>query len=295
MSGYLGGLTEGISALLSQPAPLIIGPLVLQGYEVPNHITIGGSQAVTIHKLPGGGRIIDAMGPDDGMVAWRGLFIGPNAAQRVRSLDIMRVQGAPQVLSFGDYSFNVIIIHCEYDYQERGTIISYRIRTEIVPDPSSLTTMSPDVNVALQDDLDIGQALITTSAAAAATYIPLIGKSDAANITASAYGLMTITDGISATAVAAASATSSTVASDEGVQLGLRNVATDIQSNISTLSASPTGLTSFASLNTASNLALATAQAGSLAALVQTAGHINRAQMNTVSSGTWVAAPLVHV
>ena len=295
MSGYLGLATEGVASLLLQPAPLIIGPLILQGHEVPNHITIGGSQAVTIHKLPGGGRIIDAMGPDDGTVAWRGLFIGPNAAQRARSLDGMRVQGAPQVLSFGDYSFNVIIVHCEYDYQERGAIINYRVRAEIVPNLPDLITTSPDIDVALQDDLDVGQSLIVASAAAAATYASLVGKSDAAKITASAYGLTTIAAVLSTTGIAAAAAPSSTVAADKGLQIGLEDVATLVQSNISILSTSSMTLTSLPSFTTASSLALATVQAGSLAALVQTSGYVNRARVNLASAGALAVVPLAQV
>ena len=295
MSGYLGLAREAVASLLSQPAPLIIGSLILQGHEVPNHITIGGSQAVTIHKLPGGGRIIDAMGPDDGAVAWRGLFIGPNAAQRARSLDSMRVQGLPQVLSFGDYSFNVVIVHCEYDYQERGAIINYRVRAEIIPSlPDAITTF-PDLEVALQDDLDASQSLIMVSAAAAATYASLVGKSDAAKVTLSAYGLTTIAAGLSVTAAAAAAATSSTVATDEGVQVGLENVATMVQGNIGILSTSLATSASLASFMTASNLALATAQAGSLAALVQTHGYINRARANAAPAGALAMVPLAQV
>ena len=295
MSGYLGLASKGVASLLSQPAPLIIGSLILQGYEVPNHITIGGSQAVTIHKLPGGGRIIDAMGPDDGAVAWRGLFIGPNAAQRARSLDGMRVQGTPQVLSFGDYSFNVIIVHCEYDYQERGAIINYRVKAEIVPNLPDLITTSSDLDVALQDDLNAGQSLIMISAAAAATYASLFGKSDATMVTASAYGLTTIVAGLSMTAAAAEATTSSTVAADKGVQVGLEDVAIAVQGNINILSTSLMHSVSITSFTTASNLALATAQASSLAALVQTSGYVNRARANVALAGAPAMVPLAQV
>ena len=104
MSGYFGILAADISSLLAQPAPLTIGDLVLQGHEVPGRISIGGAQSVTVHKMPGGRRIIDAMGVDDGSISWRGVFCGPDAAQRARMLDIMRQQGTPRVLSFADFA-----------------------------------------------------------------------------------------------------------------------------------------------------------------------------------------------
>ena len=146
MNGFLGLASGASTLLLSQPAPLVIGSLVLQGYEVPSRITIGGSQSITMHKLPGGGRIIDAMGPDDGTIAWRGLFVGPDAAQRARILDSMRSQGTPQLLGFADYTLNVIIVHFEYDYQDRGALVSYRIRTEAVSDVANQTDAVPGLD-----------------------------------------------------------------------------------------------------------------------------------------------------
>ena len=215
MSGYLGLAVEAATSVLSQPAPLTIGSLVLQGYEVPSRITIGGSQAVTIHKLPGGGRIIDAMGADDGTISWRGLFVGPDAARRARMLDTMRMQGTSQTLSFGDYTFDVIVVHCEYDYQQRGSIINYRVRTERVPDPDGLTDVSTSLDFMLQDDLDAGRSLVVDAAAAALTYATLAGKADAAQITASAFDLNGIATGIASTALDAVAASRSV--GDEGI------------------------------------------------------------------------------
>ena len=292
MSGYLGLVAGGAASLLSRPAPLIIGTMVLQDYEVPSHITIGGSQAVTVHKLPGGGRIIDAMGPDDGVVAWHGLFVGLGAAQRARNLDVMRIQGMPQVLSFGDYTFNVVVVHCEYDYQERGAIIKYRIRTEIVPNPSYLTTTSSDIDAALQDDLNASQTLITASAAAASTYASLVGKADAARLTASAYNLTTVATGISSAVAAAAATPSSSFDFGEDAQADLQSVGMMLQDSIHALS--PPSTTSLESLTTAPALALATAEAASLAALVQAGSHVDRMRVNIASAGVQTAVPLVY-
>ena len=292
MSGYLGLVAGGAASLLSRPAPLIIGTMILQDYEVPSHITVGGSQAVTVHKLPGGGRIIDAMGPDDGVVAWHGLFVGSGAAQRARNLDVMRIQGMPQVLSFGDYTFNVVVVHCEYDYQERGAIIKYRIRTEIVPNSSYLTTTSSDIDAALQDDLNASQTLITASAAAASTYASLVGKADAVRLTASAYNLTTVATGISSAVAAAAATPSSSFDFGEDAQADLQSVGMMLQDSIHALS--PPSTTSLESLTTAPALALATAEAASLAALVQAGSHVDRMRVNIASAGVQTAVPLVY-
>ncbi len=295
MSGFLGLIAGQSAALLSQPAPLVIGALTLQGYEVPSRITIGGAQAVTIHKLPGGGRIIDAMGADDGSIAWRGLFVGPGAAQRARSLDIMRIQGTPQTLSFGDYTFNVIVVHCDYDYQQRGSIINYRVKTERVTAPSSLTTGLPSLDFALQDDLSASQTLLTTAAAAALTYATLTGKSDAASITASAFNMTAIATGIGITATVAAATPLSALSGSGTVQAGLQTAGAALQSGIQGFTVPTTSLSSTdLTFTSAQSLAASTAQAASLAALVQAGGYVNRTRANIASSNAQVITPLIY-
>lgn len=293
MSGYLGLAAGSAALLLSQPAPLIIGSLILQGYEVPGRITIGGSQSVRIHKLPGGGRIIDAMGPDSGAIAWRGLFVGPDAARRARTLDTMRIQGIPQILSFGDYIFNVVVINCEYDYQNQGSIIDYRIKAEIVLDPSNLNSVVADIDLALQDDLGSSQALLKNAAAAALTYAALAGKSDAAQITASAFSLNTISADIGATALIGQVVTLSALPRSQVIQEKLQTIGTKMQTNINSLSAKST-LPLDLSLANVSALATSTAQAAALAGLIQAGSYVNRAHTNIMSPNGQIAAPLVH-
>ena len=72
---------------------LTLGPVAFAGFEIPSSITLGGRQRLAIHKLPGGLRIIDALGPDPADLAWSGIFTGPDAADRARLLDAMRVGG----------------------------------------------------------------------------------------------------------------------------------------------------------------------------------------------------------
>ena len=294
MSGYLGLAAGEAAALLSQPAPLVIGNLILQGVEVPNRITIGGSQSVTIHKLPGGGRVIDAMGADDGAIAWRGLFIGPDAARRARNLDTIRVQGEPQLLSFGDYTFNVVVVQFAYDYQDRGMIINYRIKTEIVMDPSSLVDAVPGLDLALQDDLGTSQTLLTTAAAAALTLATLAGKADAEQITASAFSLNTIAAGIGITAATAAVTTLSALPGNGNIQTGLQAAGASMQGEIQDFSILAPTSSAGLPFTSASALAMSTAQAAALAAFVQAGGYVNRARGNLASPGGRIAVPLVH-
>ena len=292
MSGYLGLLNAGL-ALLVRPAPLIIGDLVLEGHEVPARISIGGAQAVTIHKTPGGGRIIDAMGSDPGTISWRGVFVGPSAAQRARLLDFMRQQGSPQGLSFGDYMFNVVIIHFEYDYQDQGAVISYRIRTEIVPDPNATTGAVPGLDVALQGDLSTAQVVLQAGASVVSAYSALAGGGAPGAASAAAMGSVAIS--LASTAGIAAVTSAGSASGQAQIQGGLTAAAATVSTAINAAStgslAAPVAGLSFAS---ASALAAATAQAAALAALVRTGGYLNRTNSNVASTTAQLPAPLVH-
>ena len=292
MSGYLGLLNAGV-ALLVRPAPLIIGDLVLEGHEVPGRISIGGAQAVTIHKTPGGGRIIDAMGSDPGTIAWRGVFVGPSAAQRARQLDFMRQQGSPYGLSFGDYMFNVVIIHFEYDYQDQGAVISYRIRTEIVPDPNAASGAASGLDVALQGDLSTAQVVLQAGAVVVSAYSALAGGGASGAASAAAMGSVAIS--LASTAGIAAVASAGSASGQAQIQGGLTAAAATVSTAINAAStgslAAPVAGLSFAS---ASALATATAQAAALAALVRSGGYLNRTNSNVASTTAQLSAPLVH-
>ncbi len=291
MSGYLGLLNAGV-ALLVRPAPLIIGDLVLEGHEVPGRISIGGAQAVTIHKTPGGGRTIDAMGSDPGTIGWRGVFVGPSAAQRARLLDFMRQQGSPYGLSFGDYMFNVVIIHFEYDYQDQGAVISYRIRTEIVPDANATTGAASGLDVALQGDLSTAQVVLQAGALAVSAYSALAGGTSGA---ASAAAMGSVAISLASTAGIAAVVSAGSGSGQAQIQGGLTAAAATVSTAINAAStgslAAPVAGLSFAS---ASALAAATAQAAALAALVRSAGYLNRTNSNVASTTAQLSAPLVH-
>ncbi len=294
MSGYLG-LLSAAASLLVRPAPLVIGGLVLEGHEVPARVSIGGAQAVTIHKTPGGGRIIDAMGADPGAIAWRGMFVGPDAAQRARQVDFMRQQGGPYALSFADYMFNVVVVHFEYDYQDQGAVISYRIRTEIVPDPDDLTGSASGVDLAMQGDLANAQVVLQAGAASVSRYAALGGAAAAASGVVSAAAMGSVAASLAATSSMIANTVTGSPSGYAQIQGSLTATAATISTAINAASAgslaAPAGGLFFAS---APALAAATAQAAALAALVRGSGYLNRTNSNLASAMAQLPAPLVH-
>lgn len=110
---------------------LILGPVVFEEFEIPNHINFGGSQALSVKQLVGGQRIIDAMGRFDDDITWSGLFFGGTAVFRARFLDQMRSQGLPWSLIFSIFNYSVVIKDFKASY-ERDYQIPYSITVTVI-------------------------------------------------------------------------------------------------------------------------------------------------------------------
>jgi hypothetical protein len=112
---------------------LTLGGVVFQGFEVPETINAGGEQMLAVHKLPGGSRVIDAMGPDDADIKWRGRFRGSSAEQRALTLDFLRRQGQQVLLNYSLRRYQVVINNFEADF-EQSYEIPYSISCAVVLD-----------------------------------------------------------------------------------------------------------------------------------------------------------------
>lgn len=112
---------------------LTLDSFTFQGFEVPEKIPLGGAQALVIHKLPGGDRVVQSMGRDDDPIQWNGLFLGASALNRARELDTIRVQGRPVLLAFLGLKYNVVIKSFKF-VVEAFFRVSYTIDLEVIKD-----------------------------------------------------------------------------------------------------------------------------------------------------------------
>ncbi len=166
------GLAETLTGLVAGGVSL--GSVTFQDMEVPEKITSGGTQQLTVHRLLGGMRVIDAMGPDDRSLDWSGIFRGLSAASRGRQLDAMRTAGKPVQLRWLGEVRTVIVQSCELDWTKGGNRIPYRISCTVVPRPATpakpglLQQLGSDITSALGIDgilPDISGALQQVQAA----------------------------------------------------------------------------------------------------------------------------------
>lgn len=140
---------------------LQLGDFTFQRNEIPESIAFGGEQALVVHRLVGGTKVVDAMGDFTGPISWTGWIEGPDAVSRARQLIAMRAAGAPMVLSWSELQFAVVIREFDPDFH-RFYKIPYRIVCEVVEDLTLSTAGTGDFSI---DDLINGDMSAATGLA----------------------------------------------------------------------------------------------------------------------------------
>ena len=267
MSGYTNltqaaGIADLAASLLFGGAGTVtLGGVAFTGFEVPERITWGGQQQLTIHKFPGGTRVIDAMGRDDKPLDWSGIFLSADATVRAQAIDAMRVGGAPVALSWANFSYTVVVASFEADY-ERSGLLHYRISCTVLADASAQAQV-PFISTAMQiaTDINVAAGLVTqgTPALALAALPTLISAAGSFPLGAAATNAAT--SGISS---AFSSLTSA---------LGLSGTTID-----ATAAAAPSG----SIVGGMSDLSSMVSQSGISSALAAAKGFVGRALGNSI-------------
>ena len=231
-----------------------VGPVGLKDFEVPNAVSFGGQQRVSVHRLFGGSRVVQPLGAELTTICFEGAFTGADADARFRAVDSLRISGEPVWLSWGNFRHAVIVqmLHAQY---RSPWWIQFRINcvaaTVLVGSQSSLTMLAG----LLASDMQ--------NAAAAAT---LAGFGIGAVQTALA-GRQTLIPGTSDQASATDAVTCALTGIDQTIL------------NTSTLTASPDGLSDTPPAAASAFLARVAA-CGSLAGSVATRGYLARIGAN---------------
>lgn len=115
---------------------LVLGGFTFTDYSIPEQVPQGGEHNFVIHKLIGGRRIINAMGPDDSDITWHGRFQGPNAVSQALALDQLRKSGTQVPLFIDSQYYLVGVRKFEWDYQRFYQIL-YKITCVIASSANS--------------------------------------------------------------------------------------------------------------------------------------------------------------
>ena len=116
MAFSISTLTSGAEAvtgltnmLFGGSGAITLEQIVFQGFEVPEYISIGGQQQMTVHKLVGGERVIDVLGDDPADISWSGTFMDNNPWDKVQELEHLRSVGDPLGLQWGKFFYTVVL------------------------------------------------------------------------------------------------------------------------------------------------------------------------------------------
>lgn len=117
---------------------LILGPVAFENadYSPPTRMPFGGAQAMIVHKLPGGSRVIDTLGPDEDDISWSGFFFADNALSICQQLDAMRASGQVFGLTYGGMFRSVIIKRFKPHIRRFPHWVEYEISCTVTANPA---------------------------------------------------------------------------------------------------------------------------------------------------------------
>jgi hypothetical protein len=236
---------------------LVLGPVQFHGFEIPDRIGFGGQQRLAVHDMPGGQRVIDTLGPTPTDIAWSGIFTGPDATLRARTLDALRVQAAVLSLSWDVFFYSVIIGNFQASYHNSAWV-PYDLRVSVLIDADQ---QAP----ALLGDL-LGDVL--GDAASAYGFAALAG-----------VGLATLQ-----TALAAPNATVLQSGAYVAARSVLAGAQTSVQGGLTAANASLAGYTS--GLGNAAAVAGMIGAAANAAACSAANAYLGRISVNLANAGT---------
>lgn len=140
---------------------LTLGGIAFDDFSTPNQMMGGGRQAMVVHKLPGGMRVIDTLGPDEANVQWHGHFFGNDAYTTALALDGMRAAGQVVPLIWGGQFRSVIIEEFIYKVRRLPVWVDYNISCMVYQNPSLgiLGGVSVTIDSLILSDLNFGISL----------------------------------------------------------------------------------------------------------------------------------------
>jgi hypothetical protein len=138
---------------------LTLGGVSFQDMEVPEKIRFGGQQRLSVQSLIGGGRVVQALGLDDGVISFSGIFSGADAVGRAQLLDTARALGAVLPLVWDRFFYSVVIRDFVAEYRETN-LIPFAVTCVVVVDPlADVAVLAAPVASLVAQDLTAAAAL----------------------------------------------------------------------------------------------------------------------------------------
>jgi nucleoid-associated protein YgaU len=119
-------------------AQLQLGSFLFEPDDLPDEITLGGEQMLTVIQYPGGHKEVQSFGAQERNPSWVGVFNYTNAIAKVRVLDAMYRSGQVFPLRIDQLSTRYCVIRKFQWIYRSPSEIPYEIELEIAPKESIL-------------------------------------------------------------------------------------------------------------------------------------------------------------
>lgn len=106
---------------------LVLGGIVFDDWSTPHQMPFGGAQAMAVHKLPGGARVVDTLGPDEADIKFTGIMYDDNAYGVSETLDALRLNGTQVPLIFAGRFYLVIVARTKVDIRRFPQLVAYDV------------------------------------------------------------------------------------------------------------------------------------------------------------------------
>jgi hypothetical protein len=189
---------------MADTVSLTIADVTFAGFEIPQEVPFGTDQMISLHKMIGGARIIDAMGADPRPITWSGRFRGSTAVQRAERLDTIAQQGLPVQLAL--YSMQRLVVVTKFTWRFMQFYeVPYEITVEVLQNKDAAVLTAP---ASVQSDIDSDLASID-DLVPQINFLALTIAIDAIDAIATQYGSLALApSSIALTGVANAQAAS---------------------------------------------------------------------------------------
>jgi hypothetical protein len=117
---------------------LTLGGIVFDNakYMPPDRMPYGGAQQHNVHKLPGGSRVYDVLGPDEADINFSGFILDASANAIAQALDAMRQAGNVVSLVFGGTYRQVLVKHFTPGIRRYPNWVEYSVSCSVTQNPA---------------------------------------------------------------------------------------------------------------------------------------------------------------
>lgn len=197
---------------------VILGSVVFQDFAIPEKINFGGKQQNTIHRMIGGARVVDAMGPDPTEITWSGKFRGANALAFAEACDAMRIAGLPVSLTWLGLFYTVLVSEFKAE-TEKFYEVPYTVTCVVVTDPAqAIAATGGGLTALVGGDVAAALAAAPTAALSAVTALSALTSAVPSFVGAPAS---TVTPILASVTAAQAALTATAAASDAVLSAGI--------------------------------------------------------------------------